>query len=527
MGPEGVVVPLDDGSLREAVAAVAAAGVEAVAVCLLFAFLHPEHERAVGDALRVRVAGCARFALVRAAARVPGVRALLDHRGERVPGARAVGVPGEDRAAAAGHAVLGRSGRCGHGGRPAGFVRPFRAGGRGRRGGVRRGRRRLRGRADLRHGRDEHRRRGRPRGRGAGHGRVGGRGSPDPVPDGRRAHDRRRRRLDRVARRRRRAAGRATFCGSASRPGLLRPGRRGGDGHRREPRPRLPGRRGGPRRRGHARPGPGRSEPWRDYLWTSRYTNVPTPVSETGCRTPRARTRPEGPPRPPPESFGSSRPRWRGRSAWSASSAGSIRAGLRWSPSAAPGPCMPARWPRSSGMERVLVPLASGMLSALGLAAADLRRDYVGGSFVEMEARAARDLPGAATLRLVDARYRGQSHELTVGAEELGVESGRRARAALRVPARRRARDRHATAGRDPPASASFLTEPGAVGIALAAVARISTAGGSTFPSTGPARPSRARRSSSCPVRRVSSGAGWSGEPDDAGTLVLERAWTR
>jgi N-methylhydantoinase A len=70
------------------------------------------------------------------------------------------------------------------------------------------------------------------------------------------------------------------------------------------------------------------------------------------------------------------------------------------------------------GMVRVLVPLASGTLSALGLAAADLRRDYVGSSFVEMEAAAARDLPGAATQRLVDARYRGQSHELTVDAEQ-------------------------------------------------------------------------------------------------------------
>ena len=47
------------------------------------------------------------------------------------------------------------------------------------------------------------------------------------------------------------------------------------------------------------------------------------------------------------------------------------------------------------GIERVLVPLASGVLSALGLAVADLRRDYVGGSFEEMEARAAADLPGA------------------------------------------------------------------------------------------------------------------------------------
>ncbi len=43
MGPEGVVDPLDPASLRDAVTAVAAAEVEAVAVCLLFSFLHPEH----------------------------------------------------------------------------------------------------------------------------------------------------------------------------------------------------------------------------------------------------------------------------------------------------------------------------------------------------------------------------------------------------------------------------------------------------------------------------------------------------
>ena len=66
------------------------------------------------------------------------------------------------------------------------------------------------------------------------------------------------------------------------------------------------------------------------------------------------------------------------------------------------------------GIERVLVPFASGVLSALGLAVADLRRDYVGGTFEEMEARAARDLPGARIERFVDARYPGQSHELTI-----------------------------------------------------------------------------------------------------------------
>jgi N-methylhydantoinase A len=52
MGPDGEVVPLDEERLAAAVAAVRDADVEAVAVCLLFSFLHPEHERLVGQALR-------------------------------------------------------------------------------------------------------------------------------------------------------------------------------------------------------------------------------------------------------------------------------------------------------------------------------------------------------------------------------------------------------------------------------------------------------------------------------------------
>jgi N-methylhydantoinase A len=52
MGPEGELEPLDEGSLAAAVDAVRAADVESVAVCLLFAFLHPAHERRVGEALR-------------------------------------------------------------------------------------------------------------------------------------------------------------------------------------------------------------------------------------------------------------------------------------------------------------------------------------------------------------------------------------------------------------------------------------------------------------------------------------------
>ncbi len=52
MGPDGELEPLDEESVAAAVEAIGEAEVEAVAVCLLFGFLHPEHEQAVGEALR-------------------------------------------------------------------------------------------------------------------------------------------------------------------------------------------------------------------------------------------------------------------------------------------------------------------------------------------------------------------------------------------------------------------------------------------------------------------------------------------
>jgi N-methylhydantoinase A len=52
MGPKGEITALDEESLENAVSAVKEAEVEAVAVCLLFAFMHPEHEQRVGEALR-------------------------------------------------------------------------------------------------------------------------------------------------------------------------------------------------------------------------------------------------------------------------------------------------------------------------------------------------------------------------------------------------------------------------------------------------------------------------------------------
>jgi N-methylhydantoinase A len=78
------------------------------------------------------------------------------------------------------------------------------------------------------------------------------------------------------------------------------------------------------------------------------------------------------------------------------------------------------------GCPRVLVPLAGGVLSALGLAVGDLRRDYVLPAigpladvdletpFAAIAERARADLPGAVHTRSADCRYVGQSHELTV-----------------------------------------------------------------------------------------------------------------
>jgi N-methylhydantoinase A len=57
MSHDGVVTPLDEDGLRRVVDALRDADVEAVAVCLLFAFLHPEHEQRVGQALQDALGG--------------------------------------------------------------------------------------------------------------------------------------------------------------------------------------------------------------------------------------------------------------------------------------------------------------------------------------------------------------------------------------------------------------------------------------------------------------------------------------
>ncbi|MBM3724845.1 MAG: hydantoinase/oxoprolinase family protein [Acidobacteria bacterium] len=75
------------------------------------------------------------------------------------------------------------------------------------------------------------------------------------------------------------------------------------------------------------------------------------------------------------------------------------------------------------GMRTVLVPREAGVLSALGMLLGDTVRDYAAGvlgsddaagAFARLEAEARRDLPRGRITRTADARYVGQSYELTV-----------------------------------------------------------------------------------------------------------------
>jgi N-methylhydantoinase A/oxoprolinase/acetone carboxylase beta subunit len=57
-GPNGdVLVPLDEEAVRVAARALAADGVEAIAVCFLFSFMRPEHEKRAGEIIREEAPG--------------------------------------------------------------------------------------------------------------------------------------------------------------------------------------------------------------------------------------------------------------------------------------------------------------------------------------------------------------------------------------------------------------------------------------------------------------------------------------
>lgn len=70
MGPHGVVRPLDEGSVHEVADRLAKLKVEAVAICLLFSFLDPSHERRTVEILRERLPDVSLIASHEAAAEV-------------------------------------------------------------------------------------------------------------------------------------------------------------------------------------------------------------------------------------------------------------------------------------------------------------------------------------------------------------------------------------------------------------------------------------------------------------------------
>jgi N-methylhydantoinase A len=175
------------------------------------------------------------------------------------------------------------------------------------------------------------------------------------------------------------------------------------------------------------------------------------------------------------------------------------------------GPLHAAAIAHELGMTRILVPRASGVLSALGLAAADRRADAQrtvlgdGEGNVDAladEVRAA--LGGEPELEVAwDLRYRGQSHELT-------VRGARRDELRARFEALHEERYGH----RDPDGDVELVTVR-VTGRLPAAPVDLGAPAGERV--TGPTVVA-------LPEATLVVPEGWSGTTDDTGTLVLERA---
>ena len=244
----GVVEELTDAEVERLVAEVGGCGAESVAICLLFAFSDDRHEARIAAALREALPGLHVSAshevlpqfreyercstTVIDAYLSPLLGRYLDRLAEAC-GERGVPEPQVMRSSG-GTATAAEAARTG-----AWSVLSGPAGG-AVGAGIARPRRRDRGRAWSRHGRYLLRcLRGRGR-RGAPHRLPGDRRPSDPAADGRRAHGRRRRRLDRLERYGWRASRRSPVGGRRPRPGLLRPRRHRAHGHRRQPPARVP-----------------------------------------------------------------------------------------------------------------------------------------------------------------------------------------------------------------------------------------------------------------------------------------------
>ncbi|MDX8150913.1 hydantoinase/oxoprolinase family protein [Patulibacter brassicae] len=166
------------------------------------------------------------------------------------------------------------------------------------------------------------------------------------------------------------------------------------------------------------------------------------------------------------------------------------------------------------GISRVLVPHAGGVLSALGLAAADGRRDRARTVLLRGDAITDAALavpldddppPGARRERRYDVRYAGQAFELTVGDVPPRVDALRRAFDAAH-------RDRYGFD--DPDAELELVTIREAT-TTPGPGAGLGTAGGEAVDVAGPSV-------LHLPGATVVVPAGWRARSDADGTLVLE-----
>jgi N-methylhydantoinase A/oxoprolinase/acetone carboxylase beta subunit len=182
------------------------------------------------------------------------------------------------------------------------------------------------------------------------------------------------------------------------------------------------------------------------------------------------------------------------------------------------GPMHACELAEALGMRIVLVPAAGGVLSALGLALADARREWaastlgaetsaVAAALVELEATARHAMPDLTRLdRVAAVRYRGQSHEIDVpmASPDADPRSG--------------FEERHETAY-------GYRDEDAEVEVVAVRLAAVAEQPGAGLPSMAGAPEGRVVGPAVVPLRgaTVVVTEGWAGEADARGTLVLRR----
>jgi N-methylhydantoinase A/oxoprolinase/acetone carboxylase beta subunit len=168
------------------------------------------------------------------------------------------------------------------------------------------------------------------------------------------------------------------------------------------------------------------------------------------------------------------------------------------------GPLHAAAMAEELGMTKILIPRASGVLSALGLAAAERRRDHARTVFLHGDGLTADALAVQDGDAAYDVRYRGQSFELTVRDVEADPAAVREAFEAIHE-------ERYGH--RDPEGDIEVVTirerhsEPGP---------DVAFEGGEAEDVTGPAVVR-------LPEATLVVPEGWSGTTDRTGTIVLTR----